>query len=156
MRKFHRRRQQSTGQQVLGVAGDLPALPDPKPEQPTPTKAATIVDPQCLVAAQLVDLPPTSHTATSLVPPHSDPERFAILSGQLDAIRQLAADFYLVDQESDLALEMCEELRQIELDWRRRLMESAEQQEAAPILVEFATTTTAAAATPTQDGAAPP
>uniref|UniRef100_A0A5K3FY66 FAR1 domain-containing protein n=1 Tax=Mesocestoides corti TaxID=53468 RepID=A0A5K3FY66_MESCO len=54
-----------------------------------------------------------------------DTEQTALLNGHVNAIRQLAVDFCLVDpngEVSDLALDMCEELRQMEMEWRRALV----------------------------------
>ncbi len=140
MRKVRRRRQAITLTDAHHHLQEVPA------ELLAPQAVAEGMEVHVAPAdvVELMDPSMLQHTG-HVVHSHPDPERFAILSSQLEAIRQLAADFCLLDpnhqESSELALEMCEELRQLELDWRRSLLETAEQQEAAPILVEFATAT---------------
>uniref|UniRef100_A0A0R3WYG0 FAR1 domain-containing protein n=1 Tax=Hydatigena taeniaeformis TaxID=6205 RepID=A0A0R3WYG0_HYDTA len=68
--------------------------------------------------------------------------KLALLDSQLEAVRNLAITEYgLVGTNgacSEVALAMCEELKQMEAAWIRCLAETEAQQEAAPILLEFA------------------
>ncbi|KAM7532723.1 hypothetical protein Aperf_G00000129911 [Anoplocephala perfoliata] len=73
--------------------------------------------------------------------------KLALLDSQLQAVRNLALVEYGIIGENgecdELAIEMCNELAQLEATWRQALTESEEQREAAPILVEFASASAA-------------
>lgn len=74
--------------------------------------------------------------------------KMAVLDAQLQSLRNMAfAEFGIIGENGECdetAIEMCEELQQLENSWRQALVDSEEQREAAPILVEFASAPAAA------------
>ncbi|VDL62091.1 unnamed protein product [Hymenolepis diminuta] len=74
--------------------------------------------------------------------------KMAVLDAQLQSLRNMAfAEFGIIGENGEYdetAIEMCEELQQLENSWRQALVDSEEQREAAPILVEFASASAAA------------
>lgn len=68
--------------------------------------------------------------------------KLALLDSQLEAVRNLAiVEYGIIGAQgacSEVAIAMCEELKQMEEAWRRCLAGTEEQREAAPLLLEFA------------------
>ncbi|VDO00244.1 unnamed protein product [Rodentolepis nana] len=74
--------------------------------------------------------------------------KMAVLDAQLQSLRNMAfAEFGIIGENGEcdeMAIEMCEELQQLENSWRQYLSGSEEQRETAPILVEFASASSGA------------
>lgn len=79
----------------------------------------------------------------------------AVLDAQLQALQNLALVEYGIIGENgecdELAIEMSNELAEMESTWRHALTESEEQRETAPILVEFASASAASTREPVEE-----